>query len=64
METAMIEQFINWWSNFIGIQEPATVQMVSGILAGAGATLVAYIAFAGAVGVCGLLISAFLRPMI
>jgi hypothetical protein len=40
METAMIQQFINWWCDLIGI-DPATIQMISGILAGAGGTMAA-----------------------
>lgn len=58
----MIQQLINW-CDLIGIN-PTTVQMVSGILSGAGATLVANLAFAAAVAACGLLVSIYLRTTI
>ena len=63
VETAMIQQLINWLCNFIDIN-PTTVQMIGGILSGAAATLAAYLVFAAAVAACGLLVSVYLRTTI
>ena len=63
VETAMIQQLINWLCNLIDIN-PTTVQMIGGILSGAAATLAAYLVFAAAVAACGLLVSVYLRTTI
>jgi hypothetical protein len=63
VETAMIQQLINWLCNVIDIN-PTTVQMIGGILSGAAATLAAYLVFAAAVAVFGLLVSVYLRTTI
>ena len=59
----MIQQLINWLCYVIDIN-PTTVQMIGGILSGAAATLAAYLVFAAAVAVCGLLVSVYLRTTI
>jgi hypothetical protein len=60
----MMQQLINWWCNLIGICDPAIVQTISKFLSGAGGIMIAYLAFAAALSLCGLLINALLRPMI
>jgi hypothetical protein len=60
----MMQQLINWWCDLSGICDPAIVQTISKLLGGAGGIMIAYLAFAAALSLCGLLINALLRPMI
>jgi hypothetical protein len=60
----MMQQLVNWWYDLIGICDPAIVQTISKLLGGAGEIMLAYMGGAAALGICGLLINAVLRPMI
>jgi hypothetical protein len=60
----MMQQLINWWCDLVAVCDPAIVQTISKLLGGTGGIMIAYLAFAVALSVCGLLINALLRPMI
>jgi hypothetical protein len=37
-----IQEYVNWWCNLLGVVDPASVQIASGIVAGGSLLLVAF----------------------